>query len=322
MKLKRKPIFSDTFDNIFNRKKITESVLDFPNGQTLPEKVWCKSNTVPSTYIMTQDAKAILMHIAQLVKSKFNLPETTEIHVIGSLCSNLYTDDSDIDLHFIVDSSYDDSEIKTLNKELRKLVNEVIPEENRKVFGHPVEVYLQTNRYQDLMSVGCYDLTKDIWLSGPEIYPEDYNPYEKYFSSALAHVSNTIDAVRSKMLACGECAMLILKISKVSSNIPVSIISKFAEELNAAVSLFGDLREARTIISAPTNEREAIVKRNSQEWKVSDASFKLIGQFGYTGILKTLGDIKIEIENSNDFNIISMANKIVSSIKQKLFEDF
>lgn len=321
MGINRKPIFSDTFENIFSNKKINESVLDFPNGQTLAEKIWCKSNTIPSKYIMTQDAKARLMHIAQLVKSKFNLPEETELHVIGSLCSNLYNDDSDIDLHFVVDNSIDDTTLKSLNKELRKLIAEVVPEENRKVFGHPIEVYFQKNRCQDLMSVGCYDLTKDIWLSGPEIYPEDYNPYEKFFSSSLTHISDTIVNVRSKILACGECAMLIVKISKNSKKIPIDIIGKFAEELNAAVSLFGDLREARTIISAPTNERDAIIKRNSNEWKVSDASFKLIGQFGYTGILKMLGDIKSEIENSNDFNIVELSNKIIQSIKQSLFEE-
>jgi hypothetical protein len=37
--------------------------------------------------------------------------------------------------------------------------------------SHKIEIYFQSNPFQDMMSIGCYDFFKKEWIVGPEIIP-------------------------------------------------------------------------------------------------------------------------------------------------------
>lgn len=81
-------------------------------------------------------------------------------------------------MHFLTsETEVDEILAEEINKELRMLYSE-------KVFinKHPIEVYFQPNKYQDLMSVGCYDFFKNKWLVGPDFTNQSFNPYKEYFS--------------------------------------------------------------------------------------------------------------------------------------------
>lgn len=43
-------------------------------------------------------------------------------------------------------------------------------------------MYFQPNKFQDLMSVGCYDVFTGKWLVGPELTSKDFNPYKEYYA--------------------------------------------------------------------------------------------------------------------------------------------
>jgi len=42
-------------------------------------------------------------------------------------------------------------------------------------------VYYQDNPFQDMMSVGCYDVIDDSWIVGPELTDQSFNPYSEYY---------------------------------------------------------------------------------------------------------------------------------------------
>ena len=77
---------------------------------------------------------------------KFELSEFGA-NITGSITSNQYTDDSDIDLH-ISTPSVNESNQDEMNKKLRTWFDEEFKKQNPDVAmigNHPIEVYFQVN---------------------------------------------------------------------------------------------------------------------------------------------------------------------------------
>lgn len=107
--------------------------------------------------------------------------EAKGVNVVGSICSNQYTDDADIDIHIQVELP---TEVADKLNQLRKLEQDnIFMGECLFVGEHPLEFYFQSNLYADMGSCGCYDLMNDKWLSGPQLVALEYDPYEEYDES-------------------------------------------------------------------------------------------------------------------------------------------
>ena len=109
-----------------------------------------------------------------------------KINITGSITSNSYTKNADIDVHFNSgsESKMSDENADALNKRLRKAFQTLKSFDNDlcTVGTHPFEVYWQNNVFQDMMSIGCYDLFDDFWEVGPELLNTDFNPYAEYYN--------------------------------------------------------------------------------------------------------------------------------------------
>lgn len=62
-----------------------------------------------------------------------------------------------------------------------KELKEELPHDDFYVGTHPIELYYQPNFFQDLMSVGCYDVIKQRWEVGPEMTDPSFDPYSDYY---------------------------------------------------------------------------------------------------------------------------------------------
>lgn len=142
-----------------------ESSIDFPASEGLCPEIW--DEVEEGKWMMKSEIKQKALEIVDILLARYKV-QATGVNVVGSICSNQYTDDGDVDIHIQVDLPENTAE--ALNK-LRKL-------EIDKVFvgidlmvgdshTHPLEFYFQSNLYADMGSCGCYDLMKDEWLSGP-----------------------------------------------------------------------------------------------------------------------------------------------------------
>jgi len=82
-------------ENLLN---LNESTIDFPR-KDLDLAIWDKVN---ASYIIKPDVKKIILNtLAKYIK--IDLKEIAdEIHITGSIGSNTFTDDCDIDCHIIV----------------------------------------------------------------------------------------------------------------------------------------------------------------------------------------------------------------------------
>lgn len=149
--------------------KTSESVVDFPKETLCPE-IWDKviaADGATETYALKSNVEDAIRSVADNVLAKVRQQMSVKIdvlHITGSITSNSYTENSDIDLHLLATNlTVDDNQAEQINKAVRAAY-----QTKTFVGKHPIEVYFQPNKFQDMMSVGCYDVNSRQWIVGPE----------------------------------------------------------------------------------------------------------------------------------------------------------
>ena len=138
-----------------------ESTIDYPVSEGLCPDVWDETE---QGFVIKEEIKQKATEMVDKLLAHYKV-EAKGVNVVGSICSNQYTDDADIDVHIQVDLP---QEVADKLNSLRKLEQDSIFKDDYLFFGlHPLEFYFQPNIYSDMGSCGCYDLMNDKWLSGP-----------------------------------------------------------------------------------------------------------------------------------------------------------
>ena len=106
--------------------------------------------------------------------------EDLSVYIIGSICSNSYSDSSDIDLDFCAKNATKDDD----------------DQEDSMIGGHPLEVYFNPNPFQCFTSIGCYNVLEDKWEVGPVMKSENYDPIADLYSDSIKQAKNVIDDIR------------------------------------------------------------------------------------------------------------------------------
>lgn len=310
----------DCFEGMFREafpaslRGVGESVLDFPEGKGLSKDVWEKKG---GKWILNHVTSEKAKRIVEWAIEKFGL-RNPSARIVGSICSNTFNPSSDIDIHISADEITKGSESDFNRKLISAFKKRFVGKPEGFVGEHPFEVYGQHNVNQDVMSVGCYDLYGDKWISGPEILDKDFNPYEEYYDGLLEHLDGLGDEIRNHVLICGEIASVIGKVygkSRKGDPFMKRMENDLEEATKRARSLFEEVRKKRSVESAPKSEEDARRKRSSKEWKYADSSFKYLDKLGYIATLlsiaKTGEDDSLDVEEK--------AEKVISDIHSNLF---
>lgn len=121
---------------------MNESVLDTPK-QKLDETMWVLNN---GSYTPTPEATEKINNVIEWVMLKTGI-NSFKVHITGSITSNQYSDDSDIDLHFISET-FTDEMVEDLNKNIRELFQTEYKAINDVNIGtHEIEIYFQINEF-------------------------------------------------------------------------------------------------------------------------------------------------------------------------------
>ena len=303
-----------------------ESVIDFPKEGLCPD-VWEKvigQDGVNETWQLRQDVRQQVQQLYDQLRAAVKA-ELDVVHITGSITSNSYTENADIDMHFLA-SSFEgsDEEAEALNKQLREAYAE-------KVFiaKHPIEVYFQPSKFQDLMSVGCYDFFSGKWLVGPELTSRDFNPYKEYYAEVQAKSEELAKQIRNIVFSIYEIAVVYKK--NIDTDYAQSVRPILVSKLAEVQKLYDSIRAMRKVYSSPQSEEEALKFRSSRKWKVADAAFKLFDKYGYMAIMKQFiedykliaGSEAVDEEIVEDIlqtvkNYISNAEKLA---EKELYED-
>ena len=269
-----------------NLMMLQESSIDFPR-EDLDPQVWEKTG---DGYTLQQEVKDKI----RLMIDKYG-PEDLEevadkIRIVGSICSNQYTESTDIDVHIIPQVPRDWPEERV--KEVKKFFD-ADPEY---VGDHPIEIYVQVNPDQDLVSIGAYDLLNNDWEVGPTLMPENFNPYEFYHHLA--------DEVESRVEKADEL-LAELKRDTIDYDTMVGAMSRLDGNAKNQLHAFlqtkseeieNDIQELYVERKKWTDARQKSSSGKSvpdKEWKEENATFKFLDRYNY---LKLLGDLNKLIE--------------------------
>lgn len=292
----------------------TESVIDFPKATLCPE-IWEKvvdANGMNEIWQLKPEVKAKIMNFIQKLADLAKLQFPNEVHITGSITSNSYTENADIDIHILKYSIREPAKI-TQNRfvEAFKIIRET-DKESTYIGTHPFEVYYQDNEFQDYMSVGCYDFLKDEWLVGPELIDQSFNPYSEYYKEVQEKSERLANNIRNTIFSIYEMAVVLKK--NINNEFGKNIRNILISKLQDAKNLFENIRQTRKIYSSPESIEQALKYRSSRKWKIADASFKLFDKYGYTAILRRFVELLDILQNSNDVDI-EIIDDILSTIK-------
>jgi len=118
------------------------------------------------------DVRDVLLRIADDIEDDIRINEKINIHfdtvvVTGSLTGYDYDEQSDIDLHFIINKAEQGYDVALLTGFL-KYYSRSFNQQEFDLVSHKVEIYFQDSN-EPHESPGVYDLRKDSWVRVPTI---------------------------------------------------------------------------------------------------------------------------------------------------------
>jgi predicted nucleotidyltransferase len=297
---------------------LNESIIDFPR-KDLDSSIWDSDG---GSYKMKPEVKKkIVRHLKSFPdEDLLHLTNNEEnIHVVGSICTNQWKEDSDIDVHVVLP---DDSEYLNDERFLDR-VKEWFEEEHLEYVGkHPIEVYIQSNPNQEWMADGIYALLEDEWLKDPRIVPLDYDPYDD-FSRVFADFKNV---VKDEDLMLGEIKRDVidyetikLAMKKLPKDQKQALKAKLESKLDEIESgikeLYNkrkELIDIRKMASSPSSPEEAMeLAKESSKWRDANATFKLVARYRYLKVIKELEKLLDDTTGELDDEDVEKVDKIV-----------
>lgn len=302
---------------------IFESVLDFPKD-ALCEDIWALTvdeNGNESWQLQPEVEQRIVEIVQKTCNEAYIGFNQTYTYITGSITSNTYTANADIDVHIHLTTRIRETEDMTHNrfKEAFQKVKETYPDGYTVIAGHPIEIYYQPHEFQDFVSVGCYELLTRKWIVGPEFKDQSYNPYSELYKDIQAKASTVLKKIRNKVLDVYEKAVVLSKVwDKDDVQIAQQARNDLIRSLSAAVQIFESARDMRRIYISPDSLEQALQYRSSKKWKVADATFKLMDKFGYLAILKKYSNLADTAEETDPQEL---ATTILETVKEYLYNE-
>lgn len=287
-----------------DRNKVNESAIDYPKAE-LCSAVWDSSNK------LLPEVKEVLLKQLKLYTPLDLEGLATEIRIVGSIGTNQYVADADIDLHLLVEESSlpKDKTPEEWQKEVKAFFKE---DELLQIDDHPVEVYLQYDFEQEEgYAAAIYNVRTDEWEQGPLIVPLDFDPYE-YYAEVLPEVQEEVVKVDvalgemfrdvsdyEEMMNSLETIPTVAKQKILKSmKLKLNEITEKIEGLAAVRQEWKDDRQSASTASAEAVKKSASLRKN---WRDENAKFKFIQRYGYIDLIVKLEQfIKTDKMLTND----------------------
>lgn len=266
-----------------------ESSIDYPVSEGLCPEIW--DEVEKGKWIIKPEIKQQALEIVDILLARYHV-EAKGVNIVGSICSNQYTEDGDVDVHIQVDLPEDTAE--ALNK-LRKLEIDKVFEGVNLMVGashtHPLEFYFQHNLYADMGSCGCYDLMNDEWLSGPLIVDMEFDPYDEYEESwkeafelgerAQSALFNLTKNLYKHNAILEQAANKDVYANEELMGVIARRLEEVKDEILDSMKVVADLKEEMVQVRRraglkPKDEKEAEDMRTNKEWLTANSTFKFL----------------------------------------------
>jgi len=294
------------------KQGLKESTIDYPREDLCPN-VWDKEG---DTYRIKPSVEKKIHELLSVYR-ELDLTKIKPIHIIGSLGTNQYKDTADLDVHLVVE----DESILPQSKSASDWQRDVFRfykihrnELDGYVGDHPVEVYLQLNPAQEMLSDSLYDLATHKWLQGPKIVPEDHDPYDIFadivddISSVVGDTDKLLGELKRDVIDYDVILTAIKELDGDAKEKLLERLRKKVDEIESSIAVLMKNKKEWIIMrkksSSPTTEEQA--KEDSElakTWASKEALFKFIGRYQYMRVIseleKMMDDYKISDKEVN-----------------------
>jgi predicted nucleotidyltransferase len=305
-------MFTGTCDKIYTKvRRLVESEIDFPQDKLSPN-IWNKSGDGDTQYEIKDEVRNKLLAIVEKYPD-IPLREIAEnINLLGSLCTNQYTENADIDVHVVPDKGKIKKYLeksKTL-EEVRDQIEDWYHDHEERIGGHRVEIYLQLDPAHELMADGMYELEKKEWVKKPRIVSKAFNPYSEY-----SHVLDDLKDIAGEAdLLIGELERNVVDYDTLKEalkklpkdqkeKIKTAMEKKLGEiehDIEKLIASKDEWKERRRKASAPATPEQALKDvEYIQQWHDENANFKFLDRYNYLQLIRDLKDM-LEEEGSLD----------------------
>ena len=277
---------------------IHESILDDPRSTLCPE-VWNLSYNPPK---LLENAQQKVSRIVDWAQDRWHF-NNLSVYIIGSICSNSYTEESDIDIDLcapgMAEDDNDAESVKDFGWEFKKSFIEEYATANpgdAEIGSHPVEVYFNPNPFQCFMSVGCYNVLEQKWEVGPEMKNTSFDPVSEYYADAMKQAGKIAKDIRNLVFSMYEDAFACKKSNDQSFKLKMQ--RELEKKLDEATKLFDQMKVVRSNYQKPCKSKEeALKRREDKKQHIVDAAFKFLDKFGYISMLKDFVQLHYDIED-------------------------
>lgn len=274
--------------NLFQSiRRITESSIDYPMSD-LDLNVWQK---IGKEYKLKDDVKKKILSFISTYPSHDLRKEAEKISIVGSIGSNQYRQDTDIDVHIVPRK---DSELWD-NKEVQKDVKDWSRNTEVHIFKHPIEIYIQSDPEQDKASIANYDIISDRWIIGPNIVSQDYDPYEDFkdLFDEIRDLSGESDLkigeLKRDVIDFKIMQQAFKNMSGETRVVLLKQISNKLKELEGTINdLYSDRKEWIDLrhSASPTDAKSDA--EDVRNWRDANAIFKFMDRYKYLKIIDEL----------------------------------
>ena len=301
-----------------------ESSIDYPVSEGLCPDIW--NEVEEGKFMIKNEIKQLALEMVSKLLAHYHV-EATGVHIVGSICSNQYTPDADVDVHIQVD----------LPDDVAEKLNNLRKKETDKIFAgidlmvgepgktHPLEFYFQSNIYGDMGSCGCYDLLHDKWLSGPQLVDIEFDPFEEYSSSwdeavEFGHkVQEALFDLHKNMYKYNAMIEHASNREIYSDEQMMKIIAHrimdVQDEISSNAERIYELREEMVKVRkragiVPRNEEEAEDMRTNKEWLTANSTFKFLQRMNVLDSVWEIADL-YQKYNMDENELTVNLNKIM-----------
>ena len=301
--------------------QLLESVLDAPKPGLDPA-VW-QDDPDGGQPILSEEALRKLGSALEWVQEQYKFSNLS-VYIIGSICSNSWSENSDIDIDFCATGATQDDTDEDVVKEFgwgfkKNFIEnymEKFPEDS-KIGTHPFEVYFNPNPFQCFMSVGCYNVLEKKWEVGPELKDAGFDPVSEYYEAAMRQVDKILKDIREKIFELYELAF----VSKKSQDeaFQKEQAKEIYKRLESVSKLFKTMKRVRSNYQKDAKSKEeALKRRKDKRQHIVDAAFKFLEKFGYIQILKDVIKVYDRIQDGEVVQDSEIVDTILKSVKDNM----
>ena len=295
-----RPNFNSVYNNVLSN--YSESIVNV-NRSTLDPTVF-EINDSPNQPRLLPVVKYQILDGIQEIASTIPVQE---IYLVGSILTNKYTNNSDIDVSIIVDSA----DVSKIDFEELLVILKKINGKLATGTTHPINFHIVKDSYDFSKTDGVYDVPNEKWIKVPTNNDIDVQQYMKCFDSTMNEIISNTEELRRTIIDIEE-------IKKIPHNTLLELRTLINDKLEQITSnivsltmIYKNVRDLRKLSFDKYMTPNEIMQIGNKNNLPENILYKLLQKYYYTDFISALDNIignKGNIKTS-DINKIKNAGK-------------